>query len=409
MSVGSEIAIKVDGIGKRYILGGASNTNLRESLLNLLSFRKKSKDTFWALRHLEFSVPKGAVLGVIGKNGAGKSTLLKLLSKITKPTEGRIEINGRVASLLEVGTGFHPELTGRENIYLNGTILGMTRNEVKEKIEQIIAFSGVKKFIDTPVKRYSSGMKVRLAFSVAAHLQPEILIIDEVLAVGDYEFQKKCLGKMEEVARGGRTVVFVSHNLAAVKNLCTQAIVLEKGEIVKSGDVADCINFYQNSSTKLVSNKINLLSDDLTRKESLGELKFNELQLLKQPFTFGEEIEMSFSFMSSIQRKYENLIIGVELIDINNNVMIHASNKYLGIKIDHQDDYNEQYSFKIQNNLRPGLYNVTVFVQDNLGIQDWIVEACTIEIAEGSPYVYSNLNEIKGVVFPEYSVHQLKK
>jgi len=243
----NEVAIIIEGVTKTYEIGVKKSDSLRNSFNKFLS-KKSTKPTFNALENITLQLRRGEVLGVIGKNGAGKSTLLKVLSKITKPTKGRIEINGRVASLLEVGTGFHPELTGRENIYLNGTILGMTRKEVARKLDEIIAFSNVGKFIDTPVKHYSSGMYVRLAFSVAAHLEPEILIIDEVLAVGDADFQKKSLGKMEDVANDGRTVVFVSHNLTAVNNLCTKAIVLDKGSLVFSGEPNHAIQYYYKQS-----------------------------------------------------------------------------------------------------------------------------------------------------------------
>lgn len=239
------IAIRVSGLSKRYLIGGEKKGTLTETLAGMIGAKNNRKEVFWALQDINFEVKKGEVIGIIGKNGAGKSTLLKILSRITQPTAGKVEINGRVASLLEVGTGFHPELTGRENIYLNGTILGMSRQEVKDKFEEIVEFSGVQKFIDTPVKHYSSGMYVRLAFAVAAHLEPEILIIDEVLAVGDVEFQKKCLGKMKEVAGEGRTVLFVSHNMAAVKSLCERAILLEKGKVVLSGSTSDCVARYQ--------------------------------------------------------------------------------------------------------------------------------------------------------------------
>lgn len=201
-------------------------------------------DSFWALKDVSFEVQPGEVLGIIGRNGAGKSTLLKVLSRITSPTEGRVEINGRVASLLEVGTGFHPELTGRENVFLNGAILGMTKAEIRSKFDEIITFAEIDKFIDTPVKRYSSGMYVRLAFAVAAHLEPEILIVDEVLAVGDAEFQKKCLGKMSEVANRGRTVLFVSHNMDAVRRLCSRGILLKGGQIQAAGSVDRIVNDY---------------------------------------------------------------------------------------------------------------------------------------------------------------------
>lgn len=243
----NNIAIQISDLSKKYILGKKKESSLRNTIAKLFQPQESNSEDFWALNNVSFEIKKGEVIGIIGKNGAGKSTLLKLLSQITKPTKGKIEINGRVASLLEVGTGFHPELTGRENIFLNGTILGMTRKEVKTKYEEIVEFSGVEKFIDTPVKHYSSGMYVRLAFAVAAHLEPEILIIDEVLAVGDSEFQKKCLGKMNEVAGHGRTVIFVSHNMEAIKSLCERALYLEKGEIIKDSNPAEVIDFYMQS------------------------------------------------------------------------------------------------------------------------------------------------------------------
>ncbi|MFN5846293.1 MAG: polysaccharide ABC transporter ATP-binding protein [Flavobacteriia bacterium] len=240
----SDIAIKAAEISKIYSLGIERDSSLRSALVGLVKKRNRKVQEFSALNKVSFEIRNGDVVGIIGKNGAGKSTLLKILSQITKPTEGKIEIQGRIASLLEVGTGFHPELTGRENIFLNGTILGMSRKEVSQKFDEIVDFSGVEKFIDTPVKHYSSGMYVRLAFAVAAHLEPEILIIDEVLAVGDSEFQKKCLGKMKEVASRGRTVLFVSHNLTAVAALCNKGIVLDRGKAVYSGTAVESINEY---------------------------------------------------------------------------------------------------------------------------------------------------------------------
>jgi lipopolysaccharide transport system ATP-binding protein len=244
----------VDGIGKRYRLGEhTSFGSLRESLMTRLrSFGRHRGDdhaaSIWALRDISFEVAQGEAIGIIGRNGAGKSTLLKVLSRITEPTTGRAEIRGRVGSLLEVGTGFHPELTGRENIYLNGAILGMTRNEIRKRFDEIVAFSGVERFLDTPVKRYSSGMQIRLAFSVAAHLEPDILLVDEVLAVGDLEFQRKCLGRMSEVATSGRTVLFVSHNLAAVKRLCGRAILLRNGSVAQEGLVDRVVAAYAEGS-----------------------------------------------------------------------------------------------------------------------------------------------------------------
>ena len=253
--------IKVDSLGKRYVIGkrGSKSPHLRHALANFVTapfrnirsiFQEPSEDElFWALRNVSFSVEPGEVVGVIGRNGAGKSTLLKLLSRITPPSEGEIRLRGRVASLLEVGTGFHPEFTGRENIYVNGAILGMRKKEIDDKFDEIVDFAGVEKFLDTPVKRYSSGMYVRLAFAVAAHLEPECLLVDEVLAVGDLSFQKKCLGKMQEVSRDeGRTVLFVSHNMAAVKDLCQRVLYIKDGQLAMDGTAADSISTYINES-----------------------------------------------------------------------------------------------------------------------------------------------------------------
>ena len=240
--------ISVAGLGKQYTInaGRPRYETIRETLANL--FRAKRKETLardlWALRDVSFSVEPGEVVGIVGRNGAGKSTLLKILSRVTDPTLGEIELRGRVGSLLEVGTGFHWELTGRENIYLNGAILGMRRREIQRKFDEIVAFAELEEFIDTPVKHYSSGMYMRLAFAVASTLEPEILLVDEVLAVGDLEFQKKCLGKMEDVAKEGRTVIFVSHNMAAVRTLCRRGIYLDQGRVVFDGDIGDAVTRY---------------------------------------------------------------------------------------------------------------------------------------------------------------------
>ncbi len=252
----SEIAISAKGLGKRYRIGAlASQTSLRERLTHAIQApvrwltsngeRSARPRSIWALRNVSFELPKGEVVGLIGRNGAGKSTLLRILSRITQPTEGTAEIHGRVGSLLEVGTGFHPELTGRENTYLNGAILGMGKREIDRKFEEIVAFSEVEDFIDTPLKHYSTGMQMRLAFAVAAHLEPEILLVDEVLAVGDAAFQKKCLGKMDEVASAGRTIVFVSHQLNQIRRLCEQAIWLDQGTIFRSGPTAEIAAAYE--------------------------------------------------------------------------------------------------------------------------------------------------------------------
>jgi lipopolysaccharide transport system ATP-binding protein len=246
----SDVAIQCDGLSKRYAIGSreryrALRDVIAETAANpLRRFRKNKADSIWALEDVSFDVPHGTAVGIIGRNGAGKSTLLKILSRITKPTNGHVRIRGRVGSLLEVGTGFHPELTGRENIFLNGAIIGMRKAEIVRKFDEIVAFAEVEKFLDTPVKRYSSGMYVRLAFAVAAHLETEILVLDEVLAVGDVAFQRKCLGKMNDLSHSGRTVLFVSHNMQAVRSLCTQAIWLEQGEIRASGTSAKVIEQY---------------------------------------------------------------------------------------------------------------------------------------------------------------------
>lgn len=278
--------IKVEDLGKLYRLGEIGTGTISHDLNRWFARIRGKEDPFakvgesndrstkansdyvWALKDINFDISEGEAIGIIGRNGAGKSTLLKLLSKVTSPTTGQVKVKGRIASLLEVGTGFHPELTGRENIFLNGAILGMTKSEIKRKFDEIVAFAGIERYIDTPVKRYSSGMYVRLAFAVAAHLESEIMIVDEVLAVGDSDFQKKCLGKMEEVThKEGRTVLFVSHNMAAVNSLCTRAVVVEKGSIIFNGDVSKGIFTY------LELNRQNSMVDLESRKDRTGNQK----------------------------------------------------------------------------------------------------------------------------------------
>jgi lipopolysaccharide transport system ATP-binding protein len=266
VNMGTPIVIRANSLGKKYVIGHEADRKSYTALRDIISRKARNvlrttsdmlrgravvtgdtTEEFWALKGVDFAITRGEVVGIIGRNGAGKSTLLKILSRITEPTEGQVEIRGRVASLLEVGTGFHPELSGRENIYLNGAILGMTRTEIQQKFAEIVAFAEVERFLDTPVKRYSSGMYVRLAFAVAAHLEPEILIIDEVLAVGDAEFQKKCLGKMSAVAKEGRTVLFVSHNLDAVRLLCSRVLILGNGTVIGSYSAEKSIKHYLES------------------------------------------------------------------------------------------------------------------------------------------------------------------
>src|SRR5882762_2605978 len=284
------VVIRVENVSKRYLVGHLSNRlaghdTLRDALArSARSFARKAADfargrniidgdsieEFWALKDVSFELNRGEVLGIVGSNGAGKSTLLKVLSQITEPTVGRIEIAGRVASLLEVGTGFHPELSGRENIFLNGAILGMTRTEIRSQFDDIVEFAGVERFLDTPVKRYSSGMQVRLAFAVAAHLRSEILIVDEVLAVGDGEFQKKCLGKMGDVARSGRTVLLVSHNLGSLRSLCSQGILLNEGRLITEGRILNVLKAY---STKNQLNSRAYPADSVVRRVAVHQDK----------------------------------------------------------------------------------------------------------------------------------------
>ena len=294
--------VSARGVGKQYFLGRGprGSTSLRESLTDMVRAPLRrlrdatgtSGDSFWALRDVSFDVAQGDVVGLIGRNGAGKSTLLKVLSRITDPTEGRIEMRGRAASLLEVGTGFHPELTGRENVYLNGTILGMRKREIDRKFDEIVAFSEVERFIDTPVKRYSSGMYVRLAFGVAAHLDPEILIVDEVLAVGDAEFQKKCLTKMSDVAHEGRTVLFVSHNMAAVRAICTSAIHLAHGRVLAQGQVAPIVEEY-------VKRAVGNASASLTFPRREDKPQFTSIALRETTAEYGGYIDIDLTLHSA--------------------------------------------------------------------------------------------------------------
>lgn len=273
------IAISVQNISKVYEIGKKQDGSLRGTLSGIFNASRRGEE-FYALQDVSFDIQRGEVIGIIGKNGAGKSTILKLLSQITKPTKGRIEITGNVASLLEVGTGFHPELTGRENIYLNGTILGMSRKEVKAKFDEIVAFSGVEKFIDTAVKHYSSGMYVRLAFAVAAHLEPEILIIDEVLAVGDASFQKKCLGKMDAIAKQGRTVIFVSHDLGAVASLCTRGILMNEGKVICEGSIDQVVEEYMRVLQPQSDNRTKYINEHYSEWD--GSIVLNDIQLINK-------------------------------------------------------------------------------------------------------------------------------
>lgn len=327
-------AIRISGLSKQYRIGGPvkHRSTLREALVTStkLPFQRvaqlvtrrgdvtsKSDNMHWSLHDVSFEVKKGSALGIIGRNGAGKSTLLKILSRITEPTEGRVELFGRVGALLEVGTGFHAELTGRENIYLNGAILGMSRAEINRKFDEIVDFSGIERFIDTPVKHYSSGMGLRLGFAVAAHLEPEILLMDEVLAVGDAEFQKKCLGKMSDVASEGRTVLFVSHNLEAVQNLCDSALLLEQGKVRNMGDTASIIDEYL---SRAVQNNLvaQWLLSDAPGNERAKLLKASvrsvDETVSATVFTTDDDLLFEFEFVNLLQGEH-SLSITMHLQD----------------------------------------------------------------------------------------------
>ena len=337
----SEIAVKVEALGKCYQIGQAKSGDFRESFSNWMdklrgrgngNGKEEQSKEFWALKDINFEIKKGEAVGIIGRNGAGKSTLLKILSRITEPTRGRFEINGRVSSLLEVGTGFHPELSGRENIYLNGTILGMKRREIKAKFDEIVSFSGVEKFLDTPVKHYSSGMKVRLAFSVAAHLEPEILIVDEVLAVGDAEFQKKCLDKMETVTKKeGRTILYVSHNLWTVKHLCSFGLVLNNGQVAFSGNSTVACEYYTNHLTKPLEQSIN--EGGVFRLGGVDKKGMREVRLycdgeLTNIVLSGAKLRFEVDFQDD--RKIREVVLGFVIKNSLGKEVIGVNNRHCG-------------------------------------------------------------------------------
>ena len=335
----SDIVIKVENLSKQYRLGVISHGTLSQDLqswwaqvrgtedpnakLDLSTAKQADElnEQFWALQDVSFEVRRGEILGIIGRNGAGKSTLLKILSRVTAPTSGSIKVKGRVASLLEVGTGFHPELTGRENVFLNGTILGMTKREIEDKFDEILAFAEIERFIDTPVKRYSSGMYVRLAFAVAAHLDPEILVVDEVLAVGDASFQKKCLGKMGEVAGEGRTVLFVSHNMGAVKQLCNKGLLIDSGRKKAYGEISETVQEYVSDSNKCLINYWSSSINSIKPLQVLEVYVVNHDDIRKSIFDLNEPIKIVIK-----HRCLQKLIGSVLLISIfhNGTELIHS-------------------------------------------------------------------------------------
>ena len=322
---------------------------------------KGDSDIVWSLKDINFEINQGDAVGIIGKNGAGKSTLLKLLSRVTSPTTGEIKVKGRIASLLEVGTGFHPELSGRENIYLNGAILGMRKKEITRKLDEIIEFSGVERYIDTPVKRYSSGMYVRLAFAVAAHLESEILIVDEVLAVGDAEFQKKCLGKMGDISKGeGRTVLFVSHNMAAVQSLCSHGLVIDKGNIVFDGNVTDSINKYLDLGNKVESSDANISfeSDEFSIVAALYDKNLD----LKNSFRSGEAVIVDLSVSAQKEIDFKNYVFELKIMDNFGNIISVVSTYLSGFVIDRKD---KRITLRVDIaalNLMKGMYSINLVV-----------------------------------------------
>ena len=397
--------LEIQNISKKFRISHQTGgyLSLRERMVNALKFEKNSTEDFWALKDVSFEVQPGESIGIIGRNGAGKSTLLKILSKITPPTSGKIISRGRIASLLEVGTGFHPELTGRENVFLNGSLLGMKRKEIENKFDEIIDFSGVEKFLDTPLKHYSSGMQLRLAFAVAAFLEPEILIIDEVLAVGDSVFQAKCIEKMTEVSRSGRTILFVSHNMSAVKALCKRSVLIENGAIIFDGKTDVSIDLYNQNDLK-ISNVISLVH--IERKKHKHELIFNEIAFENNPIQFGVPITMSIKLKSNVHRQFLELDFGININDRNNNCIIHLSNRFIHKHTNHSGDTSE-YTFQIENNLKPGLYKVTLFLRAEDQIQDFLTDVLLLEILDGNPYQFNDTQSIQGSTLPDFSFSAL--
>lgn len=398
----SNIILKAENISKQYRLGtvgtgtishdlnrwwakmrGKEDPYLKVGSVNDRS-TKADSDYVWALQGINFEVQRGEVLGIIGKNGAGKSTLLKILSRVTSPTTGEIKTKGRIASLLEVGTGFHPELTGLENIYLNGAILGMSKAEIKAKEAEIIEFSGCERYIDTPVKRYSSGMRVRLAFAVAAHLEPDILVIDEVLAVGDAEFQKKAIGKMQDISKGeGRTVLFVSHNMAAVKSLCTRAIVLENGNTVFEGGVDEAVSCYLNSSES------DLKISDIKNRKGNGAVKVIEASVYSifrdKSAQTGQPFNLEFLLENKAMVNSDAIRFDLRIDDYIGQRIIWMSNSILE-RTNSMDSVNKLIFYMDKLNLNNGKYYVTIHITVNGILSDWIQNAFSFEVIEGDFY-----------------------
>jgi lipopolysaccharide transport system ATP-binding protein len=384
----NDIAIRVENLSKQYTIGRAQQRpdTLREALVG--AFRRDgaggSTDTFWALKDVSFEVKRGEVVGVIGRNGAGKSTLLKILSQITEPTSGRAEIHGRVGSLLEVGTGFHPELTGRENIYLNGAILGMRREEIQRRFDEIVAFAEIEKFLDTPVKRYSSGMYVRLAFAVAAHLEPEILLVDEVLAVGDAEFQRKALGKIKSVSTNdARTVVYVSHNLGSVVDICSRCLLLSTGELQKDGAPSIVVDHYLRTKGSNLAH-VNLDNWHVDRAGN-GPMRLRYLRTegsqgnVSSAFAISEPIRFVIGVSG---RKGKDCIVGIALRTASGQRVLHLSNIDDNAELALASDESEIVVLLDHNILNVGTYFVSVWLGDGTNILNDVAHECLqLEIA----------------------------
>jgi len=379
----NDIAIRVDGLGKRYQIGQREPyVALRDVLMEAVRRpRRAVPQTIWALKDVSFEIKPGEVAGIIGRNGAGKSTLLKILARVTKPTEGAADIWGRVGSLLEVGTGFHPELTGRENIYLNGAILGMRRAEIDRKFDEIVAFAETEQFLDTPVKHYSSGMRVRLAFAVAAHLEPEILLVDEVLAVGDAAFQKKCIGKMGDVTKSGRTILFVSHNMAAIQNLCASAYLLEQGRIATSGKTEHVVEQYLR--TVRGSERTSLV--DRPDRRGDGRLRFVEFSATAGDdggtVMCGQPATLTVRYRGATRPR--NVALHICVFTALGEGALYLDNEMVGQPFTELPAEGAMVCRLDRMPLLPGNYSVNLFCTINGVIADWVIDAARFDIGGG--------------------------
>ena len=401
------LAVTVEGLTKVYRIAKAreAHNTLASALIHKMrNPRSPKRESFYALNGVNMCVNRGEVVGIIGRNGAGKSTLLKTLSRITAPTEGKIDLYGRVGSLLEVGTGFHAELTGRENIYLNGAILGMRKTEIRRQFDAIVDFSGVGQFLDTPVKRYSSGMYVRLAFGVAAHLRSEIMIVDEVLSVGDSEFQQKCLGKMHDVSADGRTVLFVSHNMQAVANLCRRGIVLRKGKVVYDGEVKGAIDEYMSSYSTLDSEDAQLTPD---QRPGSGEFRFVYVSPSREMFDPDEEKIIKFR----VQRKREGQVFAFltgRLINETGVIIGQFDSRLMDVRLNEGEALEGSLAIKTPW-LKPGIYRMTLRICPVAGhvVIDDFEDACRFTVSPVLPYPGIGTNESiqYAAVLPDYNWH----